>query len=111
MCPELVEGHVSTGAVLSLSKGSARIRRCALATPLEGRAGADQIVEVAGWCRVLLERNFDCGKEAEMRTSVLVVGGGVVGLTNALFLAKHCVSCTLVERHPGACLSTRDPAG
>ncbi len=35
-----------------------------------------------------------------MRTSVLVVGGGVVGLTSALFLAKHGVSCVLVERHP-----------
>ena len=34
------------------------------------------------------------------RTPVLVVGGGVVGLTTALFLANHGRSCVLVERHP-----------
>jgi putative polyketide hydroxylase len=34
-----------------------------------------------------------------MHTSVLVVGGGVVGLSSALFLARHGVDCTLVERH------------
>jgi putative polyketide hydroxylase len=42
-----------------------------------------------------------------MRTSVLVVGGGVVGLTSALFLAKHGVSCALVERHPDLLIHPR----
>lgn len=34
-------------------------------------------------------------------TDVLVVGGGLTGLSCALFLAHHGVRCTLVERHPG----------
>jgi putative polyketide hydroxylase len=42
-----------------------------------------------------------------MRMSVLVVGGGVVGLTTALFLAKHGLSCTLVERHPDLLIHPR----
>ncbi|MGN9838346.1 FAD-dependent oxidoreductase [Nonomuraea sp. H19] len=33
-------------------------------------------------------------------TEVLVVGGGLTGLSCALFLAHHGVRCTLVERHP-----------
>ncbi|MGW4965507.1 FAD-dependent oxidoreductase [Nonomuraea sp. NPDC004186] len=33
-------------------------------------------------------------------TEVLVVGGGLTGLSCALFLARHGVRCTLVERHP-----------
>jgi putative polyketide hydroxylase len=41
------------------------------------------------------------------RTPVLVVGGGVVGLTTALFLAKHQVSCVLAERHPDLLLHPR----
>lgn len=35
-------------------------------------------------------------------TSVLVVGGGVVGLSAALFLADRGVPTVLVERHPGS---------
>ncbi|MEU2288027.1 FAD-dependent oxidoreductase [Streptomyces sp. NPDC013178] len=35
-------------------------------------------------------------------TGVLVVGGGLVGLSTALFLAWHDVPVTLVERHPGS---------
>ncbi|HEU4422173.1 MAG TPA: FAD-dependent monooxygenase [Pilimelia sp.] len=42
-----------------------------------------------------------------MRTSVLVVGGGVVGLTGALFLARHGVPCVLVERHPDLLIHPR----
>jgi putative polyketide hydroxylase len=42
-----------------------------------------------------------------MRTPVLVVGGGVVGLTTALFAARHGVPCTLVERHPDLLLHPR----
>lgn len=34
------------------------------------------------------------------RTSVLIVGGGLTGLSSALFLAWHGVDCVLVERHP-----------
>ncbi|MFI7124922.1 FAD-dependent oxidoreductase [Nonomuraea sp. NPDC050153] len=33
-------------------------------------------------------------------TEVLVVGAGLTGLSCALFLARHGVRCTLVERHP-----------
>lgn len=35
-------------------------------------------------------------------TSVLVVGGSLVGLSTAMFLAKQGVSTILVERHPGS---------
>ena len=42
-----------------------------------------------------------------MRTSILVVGGGVVGLTSAMFLAKHGVACVLVERHPDLLIHPR----
>jgi putative polyketide hydroxylase len=41
------------------------------------------------------------------RTPVLIVGGGVVGLTTALFLAKHQVPCVLAERHPDLLLHPR----
>jgi putative polyketide hydroxylase len=41
------------------------------------------------------------------RTPVLVVGGGVVGLTTALFLAKQGIPCVLVERHPDLLLHPR----
>ncbi len=34
-------------------------------------------------------------------TSVLIVGGGLNGLTTALLLARHGVECLVVERHPG----------
>ncbi|MFE0026730.1 FAD-dependent oxidoreductase [Amycolatopsis sp. NPDC059021] len=34
------------------------------------------------------------------RTSVLIVGGGVSGLSTALFLARQGIRSTLVERHP-----------
>jgi putative polyketide hydroxylase len=42
-----------------------------------------------------------------VRTPVLIVGGGVVGLTSALFVATHGVSCVLVERHPDLLLHPR----
>ncbi|SFQ65195.1 putative polyketide hydroxylase [Amycolatopsis arida] len=43
----------------------------------------------------------------DARTSVLVVGGGIVGLTAAAFLARHGVPVTLVERHPGTSVHPR----
>ncbi|WP_157367698.1 FAD-dependent oxidoreductase [Alloactinosynnema sp. L-07] len=43
----------------------------------------------------------------EQKTSVLVVGGGVVGLSSALFLANAGVAVTLVERHPGTSIHPR----
>lgn len=41
------------------------------------------------------------------RTSVLIVGGGLVGLSTAVFLAWHDVSCLLVERHPDLLIHPR----
>ncbi|MFD8235276.1 FAD-dependent oxidoreductase [Streptomyces sp. NPDC059696] len=38
---------------------------------------------------------------------VLIVGGSLVGLSTALFLARHGVRCTLVERHPGTSVHPR----
>lgn len=38
---------------------------------------------------------------------VLVVGGGVTGLSSAVFLAAHGVTCTLVERHPDLLIHPR----
>jgi hypothetical protein len=43
----------------------------------------------------------------EIHTPVLVVGGGVTGLSSALFLAWHGVSCLLVERHPDLLIHPR----
>ena len=38
---------------------------------------------------------------------VLVVGGGITGLSSALFLAWHGVPCVLVERHPDLLIHPR----
>ncbi|WBB81521.1 FAD-dependent oxidoreductase [Micromonospora sp. WMMD882] len=40
-------------------------------------------------------------------TQVLVVGGGVVGLSTSLFLSAHGVGSILVERHPGTAIHPR----
>jgi putative polyketide hydroxylase len=37
----------------------------------------------------------------EFSTSVLIVGGGLNGLTTAMLLARRGVPCLVVERHPG----------
>ncbi|MGI5171065.1 FAD-dependent monooxygenase [Spirillospora sp. CA-253888] len=42
-----------------------------------------------------------------IETRVLVVGGSLVGLSTAVFLAHHGVRCTLVERHPGTSIHPR----
>jgi putative polyketide hydroxylase len=44
---------------------------------------------------------------AAIHTPVLIVGGGVVGLSGALFLAWHGVGCLLVERHPDLLIHPR----
>src|SRR3954462_2185376 len=41
------------------------------------------------------------------RTRVLIVGGGVVGLSASLFLARCGVQSTLVERHQGTSIHPR----
>ncbi|GAB2871047.1 FAD-dependent oxidoreductase [Lentzea nigeriaca] len=42
-----------------------------------------------------------------MKTSVLIVGGGLAGTSAALFLAWRGVPVTLVEKHPGSSLHPR----
>jgi putative polyketide hydroxylase len=44
---------------------------------------------------------------ADDRVPVLIVGGGVVGLSAALFLAQQGVPALLVERHPGTSIYPR----
>lgn len=46
------------------------------------------------------------GDEVE-RVKVLIVGGGVVGLSASLFLAQHGVPSLLVERHAGTSIHPR----
>src|SRR5919205_143376 len=41
------------------------------------------------------------------RIPVLIVGGGLAGLSSALFLAWHNVPCLLVERHPDLLIHPR----
>jgi putative polyketide hydroxylase len=43
-------------------------------------------------------------------TPVLIVGGGLVGLSMALFLGQHGVRPLLVERHSGTAIHARTPA-
>ncbi|MFT3776023.1 MAG: FAD-dependent oxidoreductase [Minicystis sp.] len=45
--------------------------------------------------------------EGAARVPVLIVGGGVVGLSAALFLRRHGVDTMLVERHPGTSIHPR----
>lgn len=40
-------------------------------------------------------------------TSVLIVGGGLIGLSTSLFLSSHGISSLLVERHPGTAIHPR----
>jgi putative polyketide hydroxylase len=42
--------------------------------------------------------------DVDERTGVLIVGGGIAGLSAALFLARYGVRATLVERHPATAL-------
>lgn len=37
----------------------------------------------------------------EFKTPVLIVGGGLNGLSTAVLLAHHGIRSTVVERHPG----------
>ncbi|XVQ11359.1 FAD-dependent oxidoreductase [Spirillospora sp. CA-255316] len=45
--------------------------------------------------------------EFPLQTPVLIVGGGVTGLSCAVFLAGHGIACTLVERHPDLLIHPR----
>lgn len=40
-------------------------------------------------------------------TPVLIVGGGIVGLSASLFLAHHSIPCILIERHAGTSIHPR----
>jgi putative polyketide hydroxylase len=45
----------------------------------------------------------------EETTQVLIVGGGVVGLSTSLFLSWRGISSLLIERHPGTAIHPRIP--
>lgn len=45
--------------------------------------------------------------DASKTVSVLIVGGGLVGLSMSLFLARHNISSKLIERHPGTAIHPR----
>lgn len=45
--------------------------------------------------------------ERDEKVSVLIVGGSLVGLSMALFLAQHGLSALLVERHATTSIHTR----
>lgn len=45
--------------------------------------------------------------EADHRVPVLIVGGSLVGLSTSLFLGRHGVRHTLVERHAGTSIHPR----
>lgn len=49
--------------------------------------------------------SYDCN--ATETTSVLIVGGGLVGLSTALFLAGQGIATQLIERHPGTAIHPR----
>lgn len=44
---------------------------------------------------------------SDMHVPVLIVGGGVTGLSSALFLSWHGTRCLLVERHPDLLIHPR----
>src|SRR5919204_6874583 len=54
-----------------------------------------------------LDTKIPNGQTPDERTPVLVVGGGLVGLSTALFLAHHGVRSLLVERHPDLLIHPR----
>ena len=47
------------------------------------------------------------GQDEEVEVPVLVVGGSLVGLSTALFLARHGVASLVVERHSGTAIHPR----
>ncbi|GHO49780.1 FAD-dependent monooxygenase [Ktedonospora formicarum] len=54
-----------------------------------------------------MRKNIDKVSTYDEQTSVLIVGGGVVGLSLALFLQHQQVSFILVERHAGTSILPR----
>ena len=47
------------------------------------------------------------GQAPEQDTDVIIVGGGLAGLSTALFLRESGARCLLVERHPGTSVHPR----
>src|SRR5215469_4410390 len=47
------------------------------------------------------------GQDEEIQVPVLIVGGSLVGLSTALFLARHGVESLVVERHSGTAIHPR----
>jgi putative polyketide hydroxylase len=50
---------------------------------------------------------FNNTSRYDVTTQVLIVGGGLVGLSTSLFLSWHGISSLLVERHPGTAIHPR----
>ena len=46
-------------------------------------------------------------RDYDETTPVLIVGGGLIGLSTSLFLSWHGISSLLVERHPGTAIHPR----
>ncbi|GHO96730.1 FAD-dependent oxidoreductase [Reticulibacter mediterranei] len=46
-------------------------------------------------------------RDATEKTQVLIVGGGLVGLSTAMFLANQGIASQLIERHPGTAIHPR----
>ncbi|HVU66591.1 MAG TPA: FAD-dependent monooxygenase [Ktedonobacteraceae bacterium] len=44
---------------------------------------------------------------ADESTQVLIIGGGLVGLSMSLFLSNHGIASVLIERHPGTAIHPR----
>ncbi len=50
---------------------------------------------------------FNNTSQYDETTQVLIVGGGLIGLSTSLFLSWHGISSLLVERHPGTAIHPR----
>src|SRR5260370_1188133 len=50
---------------------------------------------------------MDTRKEKQEHTPILIIGGGIVGLSASLFLSHHGIRSLLVEQHSGTSIHPR----